>query len=357
MTLTDHGPRSGAPSEAAQEPTAEVLSPTLRQRMRSGRAWLIVAGVIFAAAVLAVVLFGQAAQQSTPLDADSAGQTGAKALVSVLRGHGVDVRVASTLAEAESAAAGVGASDLTVAVYDPNGFLAAKRLADADALDGKIVLIEPVEKSAPAALEAAGREVAVVNDASALQNQHILEGSNAGKAVRLLGSTRVLVWYTPSFVDTGATAPKTIADVTPPWVTPLIVLAGFTALAAALWRGRRFGPLVVEDLPVVVRASESLDGRARLYQRSDARLHALDALRMGAVGRLAKHVGLGPEADVSDVCAAVAAQLARDPAEVRGILVDGVPRDDKEFLELARGVAGLEASARTRRSTRPDTRR
>jgi hypothetical protein len=352
VTLTDGEPRTTAPA-----PTAEVLSPTLRQRMRSGRAWLIVAGVIFAAAILAVVLFGQAAQQSAPLAADSAGQTGAKALVSVLREHGVDVRTASTLPEAEAAAAGVGAADLTVAVYDPNGFLAAKRLAGAEALDGRIVLIEPVEKGAQAALQAAGREVAVVNDASALQNQHILEGSNAGKAVRLLGSTRVLVWYTPSFVDTGVSTPKTIADVTPPWVTPLIVLAGFTALAAALWRGRRFGPLVVEDLPVVVRASESLDGRARLYQRSDARLHALDALRMGAVGRLAKRAGLGPEADVSDVCAAVAAQLARDPAEVRRALVDGVPGDDREFLELARAVAALEASAHTRRSTQADTRK
>ncbi|MCL2514783.1 MAG: DUF4350 domain-containing protein [Microbacteriaceae bacterium] len=346
MTRADVDALTAAPA------TAEVLTPTLRRRLRSGRGRLIAAGVVFAAAVLAVVLFGQAAQQLPPLDPGSAAPSGAKALVSVLREHGVDVRTAATLDAADAASSGVDPADLTVAVYDPSGFLSTKKLVDDPRIGRKVVLIEPVDPGAQAALTAAGHEVAVVRDASALQNQHILEGSNAGHAVRLFGSTQVLVWYTPSFADAGVAAPATIADVTPPWVTPLVVLCGAVALAAALWRGRRFGPLVVEDLPVVVRASESLEGRARLYQRSDARLHALDALRMGAVGRLATRLGLGPEAGVTDVCAAVAAQLARDPAEVRRTLVDGAPADDREFLELARGVAALEASLAPGR-TRP----
>ena len=66
-----------------------------------------------------------------------------------------------------------------------------------------------------------------------------------------------------------------------------MILLLLVFLAAAFWRGRRLGPLVVENLPVVVRASETMEGRARLYQKSSARLHALDALRIGAIQRLA----------------------------------------------------------------------
>ena len=69
------------------------------------------------------------------------------------------------------------------------------------------------------------------------------------------------------------------------------------ALGAVFWRSRRVGPLVVENLPVVVRASETMEGRARLYERSNSRLHALDALRVGTVARLARTCGLPAHRD------------------------------------------------------------
>ncbi|HEY0247572.1 MAG TPA: hypothetical protein VGC45_04840 [Gryllotalpicola sp.] len=327
------------------EAAAPALSPTLRQRARAGRGWLVAAAIIFVTVVIGVLIAGQSAQQLSPLDPSSATPTGAKALVTVLREHGVEVRTAETRADADRAAAGAPAGDLTVAVYDPNRFLDPARLAADDRLDAPTVLIAP-PSGARDALRATGRDVAVVSRAAPLENGHILEGNNAGQALRLLGGTRVLLWYTPTLADAGVSAPKTIADLTPPWVTPLVVLGGLTALAAALWQGRRFGPLVVEDLPVVVRASESLDGRARLYQRSDARGHALDALRMGAVGRLASALGLGPSADVVSVCAAASATTRRPFIEVRRVLLDAVPRDDAELMALARELARLEASVR-----------
>jgi hypothetical protein len=334
---------AAAASASSHATPAPVLSPTLRQRARGARGRLVIAAVIAAAAVIGILIAGQSAQQRPALDPASATPTGAKALVSVLREHGVEVRTATTLAEAERRAAGVPPDELTVAIYDPARLLPIERLTAAERLDVRTVLIAP-QKGAEQQLLETGRRVAVIATAGVLQNQHIAEGGNAGGAIRLLGGTKVLIWYLPSLADAGVTTSKTIADLTPPWVTPLILLGALIVAVAALWRGRRFGPLVVEDLPVVVRASESLDGRARLYQRGDARLAALDALRMGAVGRLATRLGLGPAAAVTDVCAAVAAQAGLDPAEVRRVLLEAEPGSDAELMDLAGRVAALEAS-------------
>ena len=91
---------------------------------------------------------------------------------------------------------------------------------------------------------------------------------NAALALNLLGAHRTLIWYLPTLDDLASGEPPTIAELTPPLghARSLLLLV-LVALAAAFWRGRRFGPLVVENLPVVVRASETMEGRARLYER------------------------------------------------------------------------------------------
>ena len=67
---------------------------------------------------------------------------------------------------------------------------------------------------------------------------------------------------------------------------PVIVLLLTAGLAAAIWRGRRFGPLVPERLPVTVRAAETTEGRARLYA------HARDAVYSAlATERLLSELG------------------------------------------------------------------
>jgi hypothetical protein len=118
-------------------------------------------------------------------------------------------------------------------------------------------------------------------------------------------------------------------------------------LAAAVWRGRRFGPLVVENLPVVVRAGETREGRARLYQRSSARLRAADALRVGTIGRLSRLVGLPTASTTTEVSDAVAAVTGRDPARVRDLLVDRVPATDRELIALSDDLAALERAVAT----------
>ena len=216
-----------------------------------------------------------------------------------------------------------------------------------------------------AATRADGGTVTVLGADPILTNDRIAEQGSAALALGVLGERPRLVWYTPSADDAAGGAPPTLGELTPGWVTPAIALAGLAALAAAVWRGRRFGPLVVERLPVVVRADETAEGRARLYQRADARGHALDALRVGTVDRIASSLALGRLATVDDVVAASAAALREDPGRIRALLLDDEPRGDRELVDLAGRLAELEhlvaraaapggAPDRSAASTRPD---
>ena len=100
------------------------------------------------------------------------------------------------------------------------------------------------------------------------ENEHVDEAGNAALAIGLLGASDELVWYLPGPGDADAAEAPTLAELTPGWVSPVMVLAIAVAIAAGVWRGRRFGPLVVERLPVQVPAGETSEGRARLYARS-----------------------------------------------------------------------------------------
>jgi hypothetical protein len=85
-----------------------------------------------------------------------------------------------------------------------------------------------------------------------------------------------------------------------------------------------------------------MEGRARLYQKGAARLRALDALRIGAVSRLATQCGLPRLATVDDVIAAVAAVTARDPAGIRSLLLTAEPHTDRELVRLSDELLELE---------------
>ena len=62
-------------------------------------------------------------------------------------------------------------------------------------------------------------------------------------------------------------------------MTWIVVQLWLVVVLVALWKGRRIGPLVAEELPVVVRASETVEGRGRLYRSRRARDRAAQALR------------------------------------------------------------------------------
>ena len=126
-----------------------------------------------------------------------------------------------------------------------------------------------------------------------------------------------------------------VDQLSPTWVQPVTLMAFLVGIAAILWRGRRLGPLIVENLPVTVKASETMQGRARLYEKANARLHTLDSLRIGTIARLATLCGLPVLATVDEVVAASAAIAGSDPRVVRHLLVDANPRSDGDLVRLS----------------------
>ncbi|MFF1878044.1 DUF4350 domain-containing protein [Leifsonia sp. NPDC058230] len=187
-----------------------------------------------------------------------------------------------------------------------------------------------------------GRTVFLLGSASILMNDGAARSGNAALAFNLLGEHRTLVWYLPSVLDRPVTGPPDLSALTPGWVTPVVILLIVVAIAAAFWRGRRFGPLVIENLPVVVRAGETREGRARLYQRSSARLRAADSLRIGSLGRLAGLAGLPQAATTTEIADAVAAITGRERTAIRGLLLDDVPGTDAQLIALSDHLAELE---------------
>ncbi|HKT56421.1 MAG TPA: DUF4350 domain-containing protein, partial [Microbacterium sp.] len=184
------------------------------------------------------------------------------------------------------------------------------------------------------------RQLSLVDGTQLFTNARLAENGNAALAVNLLGARQTVVWLMPE-AGRNASAAATLADLTPGWVTPLILLGFATALAAALWRGRRFGPLVTERLPVTVRAAETAEGRARLYARASDPAHAYAQLRAGALRRLARLLGLGSAATAAEIADAAASVTGRSPAQVRALLT-AAPADDRALVDLATHLYALE---------------
>ncbi|WP_312038542.1 DUF4350 domain-containing protein, partial [Streptomyces galbus] len=184
-----------------------------------------------------------------------------------------------------------------------------------------------------------------------LHNERLDEQGNASLALQLLGSRPHLVWYLPSLSDTTAAGPedeKSFLDLVPSgWLWGTLQLFVAAALAA-LWRARRLGPLVPERLPVAIRASETVEGRARLYRKANARDRAATALRSTTRTRLAPLVGIPvtqahtPEALVP----ALSAHLHGDGRPLHSLLFGPPPGDDADLVSLADRLDALEREVR-----------
>ncbi|MFJ4032572.1 DUF4350 domain-containing protein [Streptomyces griseoluteus] len=184
-----------------------------------------------------------------------------------------------------------------------------------------------------------------------LLNNRLDKQGNASLALQLLGSRPHLIWYLPSLADSSAadTGRKSLFDLLPSgwlWGTLQLFVA---AVLAAFWRGRRFGPLVPERLPVVIRASETTEGRARLYRKADARDRASAALRSTARTRLAPLVGV-PAAQAHTPEALLPALSARLPDSgeqaLHSTLFGAPPRDDAALTALTDRLDALEREVR-----------
>ncbi|MET0296709.1 MAG: DUF4350 domain-containing protein, partial [Microbacterium sp.] len=197
------------------------------------------------------------------------------------------------------------------------------------------------------------RRLAAVDGRSLFTNESLAADGNAALALNLMGRHAVVVWYVPTLADTDLEdVTPSLGDLTPDWVSPAIVLLLSAGVAAAVWRGRRFGPLVAERLPVTVRASETTEGRGRLYARARDASHAADQLRIGALGRTSRLLSLGPAATATEIADAAATRTGFDRAAVRGILIDDIPANDDELLTLRTRLRDLESAVQA--AVRPE---
>jgi hypothetical protein len=185
--------------------------------------------------------------------------------------------------------------------------------------------------------------------ADALTNDHLDEEGDAALGIGLLGQHATVVWLVPSptraaFGERPVQSPD---ELLPHWLHLVRWQLLLAAVVLALWRARRLGRVVLERLPVVVRASETVEGHGRMYQAAGARGTAAEALREPArrtLSRLAHGGTVTPEV-LADL---VAARSGREAASVRALLYGPTPTDDAALVRLARELDSLVHQALTR---------
>jgi hypothetical protein len=386
-----------------------VGTPRIRTTLRRGLFWGIAVVIIGVIVIVTLAVTGNS-QSTARLSGTNTHPAGARAVLQVLREDGVTVTTPRSLSEALRDATALPA-DTTVVLYDQNSLLTASKLDKLRRNVANLVLIEPtfriLTELAPdvanagsvastatsdcdlAPVQRAGSvtglskgyritssaagtgclghsgvyslvrvpsqggsrsgTVTVLGSSTLMSNASVANAGNAALALGLLGQNTNLVWYLPSISDVTVAVDNVIPN--PPWVGLLVTLATLVLLAAAFWRARRFGPVVVERLPVVVRSNETVEGRARLYQKASSRAHALDALRIGTLSRLAALSGLPKRASLDDVIGAVSDSTGRPLPELRALLVDALPATDGAMVRLSDDLLVLERDVAT--ATRP----
>lgn len=376
--------------------TTSAVGATVVQRWRTAR-WVLLALVLIVG-VSAVSAYLTAPRQGGRMNPDATSPDGAHALVTLLRDRGVDVVSAKDLAGVERAA-----RPDSLLLMAPTPYLvddaALKRIAN---LPGDVLLVEPMswtrEALAPKVERAkdtsfggeprcdmaeatragrvqfnvsdtyqpvdgaaltrcydgalvryseGGRTVTVVGAADFMTNAGLLREGNAALAMNLAGARPRLIWYTPDRIEGESDGATSIMDLIPSrvgWIALQLCLAvGFVAL----WRGRRIGPLVAEELPVVVRASETVEGRGRLYRSRRARDRAASALRTAVLLRILPRLGLGSQSDPASVVETVARRIGYDPATVEYALFGPDPSDDAQLVSLSRLLDDIERQVAT----------
>ncbi len=200
--------------------------------------------------------------------------------------------------------------------------------------------------------QAAGRMITILGSGAALTNGWLVRNGNAALAVNVLSEHRDIVWLTPEPPLTQPPAarpgaPGRAAPTLIPWQAWLVVIQlGIATVLVGLWRARRLGPLIAERLPVVVRASETVEGHAALYQSRRARDQAAAALREDLLARMLPVLGLARDAPAETVTGAVAARSRSSQQTIEGILYGSDPGTDAELVALARSLDELDREVR-----------
>jgi hypothetical protein len=354
----------------------------------------VLLGLTVIGVVAVVSTYLTAPRPGPPMDAESTSPTGAHALVTLLRDRGVDVVVANSVADVEKTAR----PDSLLLVAD-SYYLAddqlLKRLAD---VPGDRLLVRPLpitrEALAPDIKTGSGavlgggepdcdlpeatragsaqlqttdsyegvherpitscyhgavvryrtgdRTITVVGTPEFIMNGGLLKQGNAALAMNLAGARPRLIWYAPQRFEGEKAGSTQISDLIPDNVKWIVWQLCIVVLLAALWRIRRLGPLVAERLPVVVRASETVEGRGRLYRSRRASDRAADALRTATLQRTLPRLGLGMNAAPPAIVAALAERCDKSREHLQHAFFGPEPASDADLVNLARTLDDIE---------------
>lgn len=181
----------------------------------------------------------------------------------------------------------------------------------------------------------------VIGNPEWVTNEHIDEEGNASLVLSQLSEDSHLVVYYPNFDD--AEPPPSTIDFVPGWFLAGAMWMIPCLLVLLLVLGRRFGPLALERLPVLVPAVETVHGRAALAARSHDRAGALHTLRTATLLRIGRRLSLGPEARTTGIIARIAANTGADPGHLHHLFVTATARSDAELTELVQQLTRIES--------------
>jgi hypothetical protein len=372
--------------------TGTAVGPTLSQRFSAAR-WVVLSLVVVIAAAT-LITYLSAPRLGGPMDPGSTSSDGAHALVTLLREHGVEVIEAPDVGAAERAArpgtliavlqtlqrldddvlrrlSNLPGDRLLVAPSSRTREALAPRITVAGAVPfggsqpgcdlreanraGAVALgvsdeyeaVEnfPITRCYDGALVRytdEGRNVTVVGSGDFMTNGELLTDGNAALAMNLAGTNPRVIWYAPQKRQGESDAGADISDLIPPAVRWVVVQLCLAIALVALWRGRRLGPLVAERMPVVVRASETVEGRGRLYRSRRARARAATALRTATLQRMLPRLGLSNNAQPPAIVQAAAQRSGQHPQTLAHTLFGPPPQTDDDLVHLARELDNIE---------------
>ncbi|MET9230665.1 DUF4350 domain-containing protein [Lentzea sp. NPDC003310] len=339
-----------------------AVSPDARRLWTAARGPVLIGVIIVFAAVVITLLRGTG--DGGALDPRSFQPQGSHAVATLLEQNGVRVDLTDNAVSVDGATLFVTRPDLV----DPD------RLADLSRRAAATVLLAPAAPAArlepetrqpgcPLAAKAGAATmggftyegeqtcydstlvrtgtVTTIGYGAIFTNRDIDDEGNAALALSLLGQHERLVWYLPSAAD--LSRQKSLTDLIPDGWKFAALQLGVAAVLIALWRARRLGRVVPEPLPVVVRAAETVEGRARLYRRSHAATHAASVLRQATRDRLGPLLGVPRGGDPSEE---IARRTSRPTAAVRALLDDDGPVDDRGLVALAAELDAVENEVR-----------
>ncbi|WP_144208376.1 DUF4350 domain-containing protein [Mycobacterium tilburgii] len=374
--------------------TVSPPSPTALTATGRWRVWRWVALTLVVLGLIAWIGAYLTAPRPGPrMDPESTGTDGTHALATLLRDGGVHVIVAESLDDVEKAA-----RPDTLILVAQSQYLTndeqLRRLADAP---GDLLLVEPTARTRAALLPGirvsassdfdsdpdctlreavragsvhfgpsdtfdakdgrpmarcydgvlirfrdGGRTVTAVGSSDFMTNDGLLHAGNAALAMNLAGARPRLIWYAPHHAEGETSSPTSLLDLIPDNVTWIVWQLWVVVLLVVLWKGRRPGPLVAEELPVVVRASETVEGRGRLYRSRRARDRAAAALRTATLQRLSPRLSLVPGAHPQAVVMTLAQRTGLDAGFVSYHLFGPPPGTDNDLVHLARALDEIE---------------